>query len=157
MTFNQNFVRMNALQKNIRPTCEEVLLEKKFWSLSLTDLKNNSEFKSGNMEYSDAKYLKITHKAINSEDLNSVPILLQDIYVNEFSKQNLIYFGSFGFVSKVVNKNSRKIYAIKKIALNKVEFEKAFKELNLMEKLKSRFVIEHIDSWIEKNTLNFEE
>jgi hypothetical protein len=26
-----------------------------------------------------------------------------------------------------------------------------------MEKLKSRFVIEHIDSWIEKNTLKFEE
>jgi hypothetical protein len=54
----------------------------------LTDLKNNSEFKSGNMEYSDAKNLKITHKEIHSEDLNSVPILLQDKYVNEFSEQN---------------------------------------------------------------------
>ncbi len=46
-------VRMNALQKNTRPTCEQVLLEKEFWSLSLTDLKNNNEFKSGKMEYSD--------------------------------------------------------------------------------------------------------
>ncbi len=83
---------MNALQKNIRPTCEEVLFEKEFWSLSLTHHKNNNEFKSGKMEYSDTKYLKITHKAIHSKDLNSVPILLQDKYVNEFSEQNLIIF-----------------------------------------------------------------
>jgi hypothetical protein len=42
------------------------------------------------------------------------------------------------------------MYAIKRIALSKVESEKAFKELNLMKKLKSRFVVEHIDSWFEK-------
>jgi serine/threonine protein kinase len=69
----------------------------------------------------------------------------------------LISFGSFGIVSKVMHKNCGKVYAIKRIALNKVESEKAFKELNLMKKLKSRFVVEHIDSWIEKNTLKFEE
>ncbi len=104
-----------------------------------------------------AKYFKITNKAINFEEQNSAPILLQDKYVDEFSEQNLISFGSFGFVSKVKDKNSGKIYAIKKIALNKVESEKAFKELNLMKGLKSRYVVEHIDSWIENNTLKFEE
>jgi serine/threonine protein kinase len=57
--------------------------------------------------------------------------------VDEFSKQSLISFGSFGVVSKVMHKNSKKIYAIKRIALNKVEYEKAFKELKLMKKLKS--------------------
>jgi serine/threonine protein kinase len=69
----------------------------------------------------------------------------------------LISSGGFGIVSKVMHKNSKKNYAIKRIALNEEESEKAFKELNLMKKLKSRFVIEHIDSWIEKNTLKFEE
>jgi hypothetical protein len=104
-----------------------------------------------------AKYLKITNKAINFEEQNSVPILLQNKYVNKFSEQNLISFGSFGFVSKVVNINSGKIYAIKKIALNKEESEKAFKELNLMKGLKSRFVVEYIDSWIEENAMKFED
>jgi hypothetical protein len=47
--------------------------------------------------------------------------------------------------------------AYNRVALNKKESEKVFKELNLLKKLKSRFVIEHIDSWIEKITLKFEE
>jgi hypothetical protein len=104
-----------------------------------------------------AEYFEITHKAINFEEQNSVPILLRDKYANEFSEQNLISFGSFGFVSKVMNKSSKKNYAIKRIALNEEESEKTFKELNLMKKLKSRFVVEHIDSWIEENALKFEE
>jgi hypothetical protein len=104
-----------------------------------------------------AKYLKITHKAINFEGQNSVPILLRDKYVNEFSEQSLISCGGFGIVSKVMHKNSKKIYAIKRIALNEEESEKTFKELNLMKILKSRFVIEHIDSWIEENSLKIED
>jgi alpha-tubulin suppressor-like RCC1 family protein len=100
-----------------------------------------------------AEYFKITNKAINFEEQNSIPtlnainfeqnstpilsknkflnkaislffkssdpILLRDKYVKEFSEQNLISSGSFAFVSKVMHKNSRKIYAIKRIALNK--------------------------------------
>ncbi len=67
------------------------------------------------------------NKAINFEEQNTDPILLRDKYVNEFSEQSLISFGSFGIVSKVMNKNSKKIYAIKRIALNEKESEKAFK------------------------------
>jgi tRNA A-37 threonylcarbamoyl transferase component Bud32 len=105
-----------------------------------------------------AEYLKITHKAINIEEQNSDPILLRDKYVNEFSEQSLISCGGFGVVSKVSNKkNSTKIYAIKIIPLNQKEYEKVSKELNLMKKLKSRFVVEHIDSWIEENTMKFED
>jgi serine/threonine protein kinase len=70
--------------------------------------------------------------------------------MNEFSEQSLISCGGFGIVSEVMHNYSKKIYVIKRIALNEEECEKAFKELNLMKKLKSRFVIEHIDSWIEK-------
>ncbi len=83
---------------------------------------------------------------------NSGPILLRDKYVNEFSEQSLISCGGFGIVSKVMHKNSRKFYAIKRIALNKLESENAFKELKLMKKLKSRYVLEYINSWIEENT-----
>jgi serine/threonine protein kinase len=69
--------------------------------------------------------------------------------MNEFSEHRLISCGGFGIVSEVMHNYTKKIYAIKRIALNE-ESEKAFKELNLMKKLKSCFVIEHIDSWIEK-------
>jgi alpha-tubulin suppressor-like RCC1 family protein/tRNA A-37 threonylcarbamoyl transferase component Bud32 len=99
-----------------------------------------------------AKYLKITNKAFNIEEQNSDPILSRDKYVNEFSEQSLISCGNFGIVSLVMHKNSRKLYAIKKIPLNKTDCEKFYKELNLMKKLKSRYVVEHIDSWIEENS-----
>jgi hypothetical protein len=112
-----------------------------------------TNFKSFDEIY--AKYFKITNKAINFDEQNTDPILLKDKYVDEFSEQSLISCGSFGIVSKVIHKNSKKIYAIKKIALNKEELEKAFKELNIMKKLKSAFVVEHIDSWIEENSIEF--
>jgi hypothetical protein len=98
-----------------------------------------------------AKYLEITNKAINFEEQNPTKEQ-QGKYVNEFSqKDKKISSGSFGTVFKVMHKNSKKIYAIKRIPLNEEEFEKAFKELNLMKELKSRFIVEYIDSWIEKN------
>ncbi len=56
-----------------------------------------------------------------------------------------------------MHKISKKVYAIKKIALNEEESEKAFKELNLMKGLKSRFVVKYIDSWIEENAMKFED
>jgi alpha-tubulin suppressor-like RCC1 family protein len=40
-----------------------------------------------------AKYFKITHKVINFEVQNSVPILSRDKYVNEFYEQSLISSG----------------------------------------------------------------
>jgi serine/threonine protein kinase len=53
-----------------------------------------------------------------------------------------------------MHKNCSKlfIYAIKKIPSNRTECEKLYKELNLMKKLKSRYVVEHIDSWIDENS-----
>jgi len=99
-----------------------------------------------------AKYLEITQNAINFEEQNWVPLLLQDKYKNEFKLCWEICSESFGIVCKVIDKNCNKIDAINKIALNKQELEKAFKELNLMNKLKNPFVVEYIDSWIEEKT-----
>ncbi len=46
-------VRMTATQKIIRPNCEEILSEKDFWSLDLSDLKNKYKFNSKKMKYCD--------------------------------------------------------------------------------------------------------
>jgi hypothetical protein len=75
--------------------------------------------------------------------------------VNEYSGQSLISCVSFSIVSKVINNNPGKIYAIKKIALNKEELEKAFKGLDIMKGLKSSYFVELIDSWIEENSIEF--
>ncbi len=72
-----------------------------------------------------------------------------------YSTNPTISCEGFGIVSKVMHKNSGKIYAIKRIALNKEELEKAFKEFKLMMGLKSGFVIKHIDLWIEENALKY--
>ncbi len=66
--------------------------------------------------------------------------------MNEFSEQNLKSCRGFGIVSKVKNKNSGKLYAVKKIALNKNDSDIALTELKLMKKSKSRYVVEYIDS-----------
>ncbi len=100
-----------------------------------------------------AKYFKITNKAINIEELkNSFSILLRDKYVNKFSEQGLISFGSYSFVSKVKDIFSKQIYGINRITLNEKGLEKPSKRLNLMARFKSRY----IDSWIKKDTLEFE-
>ncbi len=39
-------VRMTAPQKIIRSNCEEILFEKDFWSLGLSELKSDYEFNS---------------------------------------------------------------------------------------------------------------
>ncbi len=45
--------RMVAPQKNKRPNCDEILLNKDFWSFSLPELKNDDDFKSKEMIFSD--------------------------------------------------------------------------------------------------------
>ncbi len=46
-------VRMTATQKIVRPNCEEILSEKDFWSLDLSDLESDYEFNSEKMKYVD--------------------------------------------------------------------------------------------------------
>jgi hypothetical protein len=43
---------MLSSQKNERPICEEILLNKHFWSFSLSELKNDDDFKSMEMIFS---------------------------------------------------------------------------------------------------------
>ncbi len=45
--------RMVSPQKNKRPNCEEMLLNNDVWSFSLSELKNDGDFKSKEMVFSD--------------------------------------------------------------------------------------------------------
>ncbi len=45
--------RMTSSLKNRRPNCDEILLQKHLWSLNLTELQNDSEFKSKEMQFTD--------------------------------------------------------------------------------------------------------
>jgi hypothetical protein len=44
---------MTSSLKNRRPKCDEILLQKHLWSLNLTELQNDGEFKSKEMQFSD--------------------------------------------------------------------------------------------------------
>ncbi len=44
---------MTSSRKNKRPNCDEILVQKHLWSLNLTELKNDSEFKINEMIFSD--------------------------------------------------------------------------------------------------------
>jgi serine/threonine protein kinase len=89
------------------------------------------------------------------EDLelyDSNPKWINGRYGQEFDEKALLSSnGSFGIVFKALNRKDSKIYAIKKIALSDEELEKVFRELIMMKKLKSYYVVRYINSWIENN------
>ncbi len=72
-------------------------------------------------------------------------------YEKEFDEKDLIGCGNFGIVYKSIDKIDKKVYAIKKIALNDQEIESVSKELKIISELKSDFVVEFINAWVEKN------
>jgi hypothetical protein len=72
-------------------------------------------------------------------------------FENDFFEHIIISCGSFGVVSKVSDKINGYDYAIKKIALNVSEIESVSRELQIMRRLQSRYVVEYTTSWIEDN------
>jgi translation initiation factor 2-alpha kinase 4 len=71
-------------------------------------------------------------------------------YEKEFSEETIISNGSFGIVCRVKNENDSNYYAVKKIAMNPTERKKVIRELKIMARLKSVYVVEYIASWTEK-------
>ncbi len=66
--------RMTSSLKNRRPNCDEIFLQKNLWSLNLTELQNDSEFKSKEMQFSDnifhSNFIKIKSKmSLNLSDI----------------------------------------------------------------------------------------
>jgi serine/threonine protein kinase len=72
-------------------------------------------------------------------------------YENEFEEQCLIGCGTYSIVCKAINKIDRSYYAIKKIASNEEELKTVFKELELLSKCESDFVVKYITSWVQNN------
>jgi alpha-tubulin suppressor-like RCC1 family protein len=93
------------------------------------------------------KYFGITYKTIYI----NLHYLKNGKYEKEFEEKGLIGCGSFGIVYKSIKRIDGKIYAIKKIALNENEINFATKELNIISQLKSNFVVEFINCWVENN------
>jgi alpha-tubulin suppressor-like RCC1 family protein len=98
-----------------------------------------------------AYYTQITPQVIDFEEYNTVPVLRKNKYKNDFSEKFQISSGAFGVVYKAEDKKISRNYAIKKIVLNGKGSDKTFRELKLMKKLKSRYVVEYYDSWLEEN------
>jgi alpha-tubulin suppressor-like RCC1 family protein/tRNA A-37 threonylcarbamoyl transferase component Bud32 len=107
-----------------------------------------------------AHYFCITYKSLHlneSLDQNSLFNKSEQNgkYEQQFVEFGLISSGNFGIVCKAKNRKDEKIYAIKKIPLNETLFEKVFKELDLMLKLRSDYVVEYRTAWIENKSIRF--
>jgi serine/threonine protein kinase len=87
-----------------------------------------------------------------SENLN-FKVNLQNLenykYEKEFEEKGLIGCGGFGIVYKSIKRVDGKVCAIKYIALNENEINSVNKELGIISQLKSNFVVEFINFWVQ--------
>ncbi len=109
-----------------------------------------TEFKSFNIFN---HYFEITFKTVYIKPKSYINLqnLMNGKYEKEFEEKGLIECGSFGIVYKSIKRIDGKVFAIKKVALNENEINSVTKELNIISQLKSNFVVEFINCWVEKN------
>jgi serine/threonine protein kinase len=96
-------------------------------------------------------YFQITVNTVDSELYDSTPERRNDRLYEKFNEIELIDSSSFGLVYKALNRNDSEIYAIKKIAFSNCELDKINREINIMKKLRSLYVVEYKSYWIENN------
>jgi alpha-tubulin suppressor-like RCC1 family protein len=102
-----------------------------------------------------AEYLKITDRALDMEKLLKAEMKCGNgRYSEEFEEKNLIATGSYGIVCKAMYKKNNELFAIKKIPIEKRFKEKALKEIEILPKLKSEFIVRLESAWIEDNYIN---
>jgi serine/threonine protein kinase len=102
-----------------------------------------------------AEYLKITDRALDIQELFRVEMKCGNgRYSEEFEEMNSIAIGSYGIVCKAMNKKTNELFAIKKIPIEKRFEEKALKEIEILPKLKSEFIVRLESAWIEDNYIN---
>jgi hypothetical protein len=113
------------------------------------------EVKSKSFDDIFAEYLKITYRALNIEKLFKAEMKCGNgRYCEEFKELSYIAMGSYGIVCKAMNKKTNELFAIKKIPIEKRFEEKALKEIEIMPKLKSEFIVRLESAWIENNYIN---
>jgi hypothetical protein len=100
-----------------------------------------------------ANYFQITYKEIHRLDecLNSLKQFKKDKYNSKFEEINFISSGNFGIVCRALNKETKKLYAIKRIPFSKDQEERVFKETKVIAKLWPKYVVQCFDFWVEKN------
>jgi tRNA A-37 threonylcarbamoyl transferase component Bud32 len=146
---------------NSRPNCEGILVKKNNWSLdlheleideSLKEIDKNLEFKMKFQNSLLLKYMKYLKSKIKPEIFNS---RLKE----EFSVFEELGAGCFGRVYKAQHKLDKQIYAIKKIDVANFYWEKEFtskratKEIAIMAKIQSDYIVHYITSWIERQVV----
>ncbi len=100
-------------------------------------------------------YKGYTYKTVEVFNNDFIPIKRYNKYFDEFEESKLISTGSFGIVCKAMDRNNKIFYAIKKIPIKKNEIKLIRRELQIMTKLKSNFIVEYKSTWIEKNYIDF--
>jgi alpha-tubulin suppressor-like RCC1 family protein len=93
-----------------------------------------------------ADYFQITYKTISIEKN-----IGKGKYSKNFNELNLISYGSYGSVYKAMHKESRNLFAIKKILINEMSKEKVLKEVEILSKVKSEFIAALETYWVEDN------
>jgi serine/threonine protein kinase len=68
----------------------------------------------------------------------------------DFKELQVIYYGDLTLVCKVANRKNCQTYAIKKIPMN-IDEIKNLKELKILAKFKSDYVVKYNSAWIEDN------
>jgi alpha-tubulin suppressor-like RCC1 family protein len=102
-------------------------------------------------------YFNITYNRINNEnklyDKSLIETIRNGEYFEKFVEFKVISFGNFGIVSKAKPKNQNEIFAIKKVAINNKFNDYILRELKILSKLKSEYIVELKNAWIEENYL----
>jgi hypothetical protein len=115
----------------------------------------STEFNSFNQIF--LNYFEITYNRINNKnklyDKTLIETKQSGEYFDKFVEFKVVSFGSFGIVSKAKHKNQNEIFAIKKIAINNKFNDNILRELKILSKLKSEYIVELKTAWIEENYL----
>jgi hypothetical protein len=73
--------------------------------------------------------------------------------IKDFDKMSLISFGSYGIVFKAVHKGLNQDFAIKIVPFDEHLEKKTLKEIEILMKLKSKFIVSLKSSWIDYNNI----
>ncbi len=123
-------------------------------NLSISTPKS-TEFNSFNQIF--LNYFDITYNRINNKnklyDKSLIETKQSGEYFEKFVEFKVISFGNFGIVSKAKPKNQNEIFAIKKVAINNKFNDYILRELKILSKLKSEYIVELKNAWIEENYL----
>jgi serine/threonine protein kinase len=154
-----------------RPNCEENLINYSEWSIKIShifegdtnrelrkSLKNDILFETSYSLFFIQEKLKNLNKKtdLNIKSTEKNP-LKKDLfeknseYFNNFDEMNFLGEGNFSLVFKAKNKKENKLFAIKKVPLNKDFNLNKIPNVELISNLRDEFVVKYYQLWTENN------